>query len=46
MYQFSYAEVMQDSVTDAKERERQVLDRSIELLSAGARQGKVQPGIR
>ncbi|PKA40890.1 flagellar biosynthesis regulator FlaF [Rhizobium sullae] len=33
MYQFSYAEVMQDSVTDAKERERQVLDRSIELLS-------------
>ncbi len=31
MYQFSYAEVMQDSVADAKERERQVLDRSIEL---------------
>ncbi len=34
------------AVTDAKERERQVLDRSIELLLAGARQGKVQPGIR
>ncbi|WP_283195396.1 flagellar biosynthesis regulator FlaF [Rhizobium sp. AN80A] len=33
MYQFSYAEVMQDSVADAKERERQVLDRSIELLA-------------
>ena len=33
MYQFSYAEVMQDSVADAKEREWQVLDRSIELLS-------------
>lgn len=32
MYQFSYSEVMQDSVTDAKERERQVLDRSIEML--------------
>ena len=34
MYQFSYAEVMQDSVADAKERERQVLDRSISLLAA------------
>jgi flagellar biosynthesis activator protein FlaF len=34
MYQFSYAEVMQDAVADAKERERQVLDRSISLLSA------------
>ncbi|WP_337266112.1 flagellar biosynthesis regulator FlaF [Oryzifoliimicrobium ureilyticus] len=33
MYQFSYAEVLDDSVTDAKERERQVLDRSIALLS-------------
>lgn len=33
MYQFSYAEVMQDSVADAKEREWQVLDRSIDLLS-------------
>ncbi len=44
MYQFSYAEVMQDSVTDAKERERQVLDRSIELLTAGARQEKNTAG--
>lgn len=34
MYQFSYAEVMQDAVADAKERERQVLDRSILLLCA------------
>ncbi|HEY0121712.1 flagellar biosynthesis regulator FlaF [Rhizobium sp. RCC_161_2] len=34
MYQFSYAEVMQDAVADAKERERQVLDRSITLLAA------------
>ena len=33
MYQFSYSEIMEDSVADAKERERQVLDRSIELLS-------------
>jgi flagellar protein FlaF len=34
MYQFSYAEVMQDAVADARERERQVLDRSAMLLSA------------
>ena len=40
MYQFSYAEVMQDAVADAKERERQVLDRSIALLSAARDAGK------
>ena len=34
MYQFSYAEIMEDGVADAKERERQVLDRSIALLAA------------
>lgn len=34
MYQFSYAEIMEDGVADAKERERQALTRSIELLSA------------
>jgi flagellar protein FlaF len=27
MYQFSYAEIMEDGVADAKERERQALDR-------------------
>lgn len=32
MYQFSYAEVQQDDVAESKERERQVLDRSIALL--------------
>jgi flagellar protein FlaF len=32
MYQFSYAEVQQDDVADSKDRERQVLDRSIALL--------------
>ncbi|MDQ0457006.1 flagellar biosynthesis regulator FlaF [Rhizobium paknamense] len=32
MYQFSYNEIMEDGVADAKERERQVLDRSIDLL--------------
>lgn len=34
MYQFSYAEIMEDGVADAKERERQALTRSIELLAA------------
>lgn len=32
MYQFSYAEVAQDVCIDARERERQAFDRSIELL--------------
>lgn len=32
MYQFSYADIQNDSVADAKDRERQVLDRAIELL--------------
>lgn len=36
MYQFSYAEIQTDSVADAKDRERQLLSRSIDLL-AGAR---------
>ena len=34
MYQFSYAEIMEDGVADAKDRERQALDRCIELLGA------------
>lgn len=32
MYQFSYAEIQTDSVADARDREKQVLTRSIELL--------------
>ena len=40
MYQFSYAEIMQDNVADAKERERQVLDRSIVLLTTAMEKGK------
>jgi flagellar protein FlaF len=40
MYQFSYAEIMQDAVADAKERERQVLGRSISLLVAARDQEK------
>ncbi|MBP1853138.1 flagellar biosynthesis regulator FlaF [Rhizobium halophytocola] len=33
MYQFSYAEIMEDGVADAKDRERQALTRSMELLT-------------
>ena len=36
MYQFSYADIQTDSVADAKDRERQLLTRSIDLL-VGAR---------
>ncbi|GGE19794.1 flagellar biosynthesis regulatory protein FlaF [Aureimonas endophytica] len=32
MYQFSYSEIRQDSGADARERERQALDRAIELM--------------
>lgn len=34
MYQFSYADIQTDSVADAKDRERQLLTRSIDLLVA------------
>lgn len=39
MYQFSYEEIQADSIADAKDRERQVLDRSIELLRAAREAG-------
>ena len=32
MYQFSYAEVLDETPKGARERERQAIDRSIELL--------------
>ncbi len=38
MYQFSYAEIMEDGVADSKDRERQVLDRSLSLLEAAKQQ--------
>ena len=41
MYQFSYADIQTDSVADARDRERQVLSRSIELLHT-ARESGVQ----
>ncbi|NKN34811.1 flagellar biosynthesis regulator FlaF [Agrobacterium sp. a22-2] len=39
MYQFSYAEIMEDGVADAKDRERQALSRSIDLLTAARDHG-------
>lgn len=40
MYQFTYAEIMEDGVADAKDRERQVLERSIELMRMAATRGR------
>jgi len=39
MYQFSYADIQTDSIADAKDRERQLLDRSIDLLVAAQKAG-------
>lgn len=33
MYQFSYADIQTDSIADARDRERQLLSRAIEMLS-------------
>lgn len=39
MYQFSYAEVLDEAPAGAREREFQALDRSIELLTAAEKAG-------
>lgn len=39
MYQFSYADVQTDSLADARDRERQLLSRSIDLLDAAQKKG-------
>ncbi len=39
MYQFSYADIQTDAVADARDRERQLLNRSIDLLIAGRESG-------
>lgn len=39
MYQFSYADVQTDSVADARDRERQLLSRSIEMLARAQKTG-------
>ncbi len=44
MYQFSYAEIMEDDVADAKTRERQALDRSIDLLKTARDEAKYGRG--
>lgn len=36
MYQFSYADIQTDSIADARDRERQLLSRSIDLLTTAA----------
>jgi flagellar protein FlaF len=43
MYQFSYAEVLDETPRGARERERHAIDRSIELLEAADKAG---PGSR
>ena len=39
MYQFSYAEVLDETPKGARERERQAIDRSIELLREAEKAG-------
>ncbi len=39
MYQFSYAEVLDETPKGARERERQTIDRSIELLREAETEG-------
>ncbi|MDX3926363.1 MAG: flagellar biosynthesis regulator FlaF [Shinella sp.] len=40
MYQFSYAEIMEDGIAHSKDREKQALDRSIALLTAAKQADK------
>jgi flagellar biosynthesis activator protein FlaF len=40
VYQLNYAEIQQDSVADAKERERALLQRSIDLLNRAKSEGR------
>jgi flagellar protein FlaF len=39
MYQFSYAEVVEDSGRDARQRERQAFERAIDLLKRAEERG-------
>lgn len=39
MYQFSYDEIQTDSVAEARDRERQLISRSIDLLSRAKTKG-------
>ncbi|MBL0370696.1 flagellar biosynthesis regulator FlaF [Rhizobium sp. KVB221] len=40
MYQFSYAEIMADDVAGSRDREKQVLDRAVELLRLAMQNGR------
>ena len=40
MYQFSYADIQTDSIADARDRERQLLTRSIDLLAEAREAGR------
>lgn len=40
MYRNSYAEVLEDTFEDAREREREALERSIDLLKAAEAKGR------
>lgn len=39
MYQFSYSEIMEDGLQDARGRERLAMERAIELLELAAQKG-------
>lgn len=43
MYQFSYSEVQSDSLADARDREQQVLSRSIDMLTTARESGPQSP---
>jgi flagellar biosynthesis activator protein FlaF len=40
MYQFSYAEIIEDNPQESRDRERQALDRAIELLAIAKQAGR------
>ena len=40
MYQFSYAEIMADDIAGSRDREKQVLDRAVELLRSAMLKGR------
>ncbi len=39
MYQFSYAEILDDSANEARDNERRALDRAVELLAKAGQAG-------
>ncbi len=39
MYQFSYAEILDESASDARDNERRALDRAVDLMAKAAESG-------